>query len=33
VPAEVVCRQMSDYQQALKDQLAGKVVGKLVLMN
>ena len=33
VPAEVVCRQMSDYQQALKDQLAGKIVGKLVLMN
>ncbi|MEZ7819271.1 MAG: NADPH2:quinone reductase [Candidatus Azotimanducaceae bacterium] len=32
-PAEVVCRQMSDYQEALKDQLAGKIVGKLVLMN
>lgn len=33
VPAEVVCRQMNDYQQALKDQLAGKVIGKLVLLN
>jgi|TARA_B110000971_G_scaffold137204_1_gene140278 NADPH2:quinone reductase len=33
VPAEVVCRQMVDYQNALKDQLAGKIVGKLVLMN
>lgn len=33
VPADVVCRQMSDYQQGLMDQLAGKVVGKLVLMN
>ena len=32
-PAEVVCRQMVDYQNALKDQLAGKIVGKLVLMN
>ena len=33
VPAEVVCRPMTDYQEALKDQLAGKIIGKLVLMN
>ena len=32
-PAEVVCRRMSDYQNALKDQLGGKIVGKLVLVN
>jgi NADPH2:quinone reductase len=32
-PAEVVCRRMSDYQNALKDQLADKIVGKLVLVN
>jgi NADPH:quinone reductase len=32
-PAAVTCRPMQDYQQALIDQLAGAVVGKLVLTN
>ena len=32
-PAPVQSRPMSDYQQSLTDQLAGRVVGKLVLTN
>lgn len=33
VPAPVQSRPMGDYQQALTDQLAGSIVGKLVLTN
>jgi NADPH2:quinone reductase len=32
-PAPVQVRPMQDYQEALKDQLAGRVLGKLVLSN
>jgi NADPH2:quinone reductase len=32
-PAAVVGRSMIDYKSALKDQLAGKIVGKLILLN
>jgi len=33
IPAPVHCRPMADYALALEDQLAGKIVGKLVLEN
>jgi NADPH:quinone reductase-like Zn-dependent oxidoreductase len=32
-PAPVQSRPMSDYQHGLIDQLAGRIVGKLVLTN
>jgi NADPH2:quinone reductase len=33
IPAPVHCRPMADYALALEDQLAGRIVGKLVLEN
>jgi NADPH:quinone reductase-like Zn-dependent oxidoreductase len=33
IPAAVQSRPMDDYQQALTDQLAGSILGKLVLTN
>ncbi len=32
-PAQIISRQMQDVRQALTDQLAGKIIGKLVLTN
>lgn len=33
IPAEVSARPMADFKEALTDQLAGKIIGKLVLRN